>query len=92
MIFYEIFESLTYSIQYEKYKCTRLQSERNLEGQRGTKIGKNGGQTTVASADEGGTDCRSGEKREERKKEKRGREKESRRRFKFRLSGVKGLA
>jgi septin family protein len=42
MIFYEFFESLTYSIQYEKYKCTRLQSERNLGGQRGTKISKNG--------------------------------------------------
>jgi hypothetical protein len=76
MIFYEIFESLTYSIQYEKYKCTRLQSERNLGGQRGTKIGKNGGQTTVASAGEGGTDHRSGEKREERKRERKRREEE----------------
>jgi hypothetical protein len=41
MIFKEIFESLTYSIQYVKYKSTWLERERNLgnDEEQGTSVG-----------------------------------------------------
>jgi hypothetical protein len=55
-------------MQYEKYKCTRLERESNITGRRRTKIYTNGGRRTAAGDDEGGAD-RPGEKRERKRRE-----------------------